>query len=138
MALRIKRPPTAFSADKPKREVRGRKPLVIEAHRQWIRQLPSLITGEVGTVEAAHISMKDARAGKVSRGKSQKVDDFYLVPLSRKLHAEIHDIGEPAFEKKYGIDLVRIAMALYIHGTNANDAAAHAMIATTYGKGWEP
>lgn len=133
MAHRIKLPASAFSNDTPKRETRGRKPVVIEAHRKWIRSLPGLIDGATKGVEAAHISKKDAKSGKVSRGKAQKSDDFYLIPLSKRLHIEIHQIGEEAFERKYAVDLVRIALSLFaLHG---DDARAQIAIRQTFGGG---
>lgn len=132
MASRIKKPETSFSLDKPRRQTRGRKPLKLEEHRAWIRKLPGLVDGDHRTVEAAHISVKDARFGKPSRGKSQKSDDIYLVPLSKRLHMEIHQIGEPAFEDKYGVDLVLIAVALFVHHINDDEEAALAVISRTW------
>lgn len=131
-AFRIRRPGSAFSNDPPSRDTRGRQPVKLEAHRAWIRSLPGLIDAATTDVDAAHISKKDAAAGKVSRGKGRKTDDFYLIPLSRGLHNEIHAIGEVAFEEKYGIDLVRIALALYaVHG---DDVKALIAIRQTFGR----
>ena len=111
----IKKPNTAFSKDKPKRVTRGRKPVKLDAYRKWIKSLPSLITAKRTDVEVAHVSLADPTVGKRTRGKSQKADDFYVVPLSRVLHAEAHRIGEKAFQRQYSINLINIAMAFYIH-----------------------
>lgn len=131
MAARIKRPDTAFSLDKPNRRAGGSKPLKLEEHKAWIRGLPSLISGR-RDVEAAHISMRDASAGKVSRGKSQKASDCWIVPLDRDLHREIHAVGEPEFAKRYGVDLVKIAAALYLHHALGDDDAALLSIQQTW------
>ncbi len=115
MAGQIPRSTTAFSKDKPRRATRGRKPVNLDLHRNWIKSLPSLITNRCEKVEVAHISMADPSVGKTSRGKSQKHDDVWVVPLSQHLHLEIHKIGERQFQQKYGLDLNKIAMALYQH-----------------------
>ena len=129
MAGTIRKPPTAFRKDKPKRATRGRKSVSIQQHRRWIKTLPSLITGTCGNVDCCHISMADPSAGKTSRGKAQKTDDYYVVPLSRALHNEIHDIGERRFQEKYGLDLIRIALALYTN--SGNDDTAELIIGET-------
>jgi hypothetical protein len=129
MSARIVRPATAFSKDKPARETRGRRQLKLDAHRKWVGSLPSLVTGRRGDVEVAHVSMADPSAGKTSRGKGKKADDIYVVPLSAELHREQHSIGERAFARKYGIDLVKIALALCVH--SQDDEAADMIIKET-------
>ena len=115
MAGTIRKPTSAFSKDKPKRAIRGRKPVRLDAHRKWVKSLPSLISGHRGAVEVAHISLADSSAGKTTRGKGQKTDDFYVVPLSIELHREAHKLGEKKFQAKYALDLVKISMALFLY-----------------------
>jgi len=69
--------------------------------------------------------MADPTVAKPGRGKGKKVDDKWIVPLSRVLHDEVHQIGEPAFETKYGVDLVKISMGLWI---NSRDDQAGLLI----------
>ena len=125
MAQRISRPATAFSKDKPARQTRGRYPQTIDKHRRWIKSLPSIVSGEVVDVDPHHVNRADPSAAKPGRGKGRKVDDLYLIPCSRRLHDEIHSIGERAFESKYLVDLVKIAMALY---QNSGDDGAGELI----------
>jgi len=112
----------AFSVDKPKRKTRGRPQEKNDKHRVWVKSLPSIITGQKGAVDPAHISRADQSAGKPGRGKGKKVDDIYIVPLARHLHEEIGLIGEPRFEKKYGLDLVKMAQGFALNSGD-DDAA---------------
>lgn len=54
-------------------------------------------------IEAAHV-----RCG-TGGGTSLKPGDDWTISLCRDHHAEQHRIGEPAFEKKYGIDMKALA-----------------------------
>jgi hypothetical protein len=56
-----------------------------------------------GRIEAAHV-----RIG-TDGGMGVKPSDIYTIPLCTGAHAEQHAIGEPAFARKYGIDMRRIA-----------------------------
>lgn len=112
---------TAFTNDPPKRKAGGSPQEVNDAHRRWVKSLPSLISGEVEGVDPHHVSMADPSVGKRGRGRGKRVDDKFVIPLSRRLHDELHAIGEAKFAKKYGLDLVKIALGLWAH-TGDDDA----------------
>lgn len=97
----------------PKRE-RGRQEDA--AHLVLIRKLPCLITGEVGTVEAAHIRYSRAFYGKVNPGNA-KPDDRWTVPLCSRLHTAASDAqhrhGEELWWEERGFNPLRIADRLH-------------------------
>jgi hypothetical protein len=63
---------------------------------EWIKGLPSVASGET-PCENAHV-----RTG----GTSRKADACWIVPLTDYEHrVELHHLGKPAFNAKYGIDL---------------------------------
>lgn len=84
------------------------------SHEDFIRALPCVICGDNTTTEAAHISYADMRYGKFGRGKGQKEESIWIVPLCGAHHREQHDAGEKPFWRAEGIDPCRIAAALYI------------------------
>jgi hypothetical protein len=43
----------------------------------------------------------------------QKPSDWWAIPLCKHHHDEQHGIGEPAFERRYGIDMRGVARGLY-------------------------
>lgn len=81
------------------------------AHLQWIRGHVCAVDIGCGfcfgKTEAAH-----TRVG-TDGGLAVKPGDNWTIPLCHHHHAEQHSIGEPAFEKKYGIDMKKIAEALW-------------------------
>lgn len=80
----------------------------------FLRTLPCLVTGSYNSVQAAHVNYADLRYGKLGRGKSQKDDDSWAVPLSEKEHAYQHAFGdEERYWKSVGIDPVRVAISLW-------------------------
>lgn len=123
IAHQIRRDDEAFSNDRPRRAAGGSPQHRDDKHRQWVKSLPSLISGEDMDVDPHHVCMADPSAGKRGRGKGKKVDDKFLVPLSRRLHDELHEMGEKRFCQKYRIDLVKAALGLWAH-TGDDDAAA--------------
>lgn len=88
-----------------------------------------MITGRRGGVEAAHVSMADPSVGKTSRGKGQKADDMFVVPLSGALHRKQHSMSEREFWDGYGIDPVKVALALY--AVSGNDEEGERIIMET-------
>ena len=60
-----------------------------------------------GPIQACHV--RTATDG----GTGVKPSDNFTTPLCADAHAEQHQIGEPAFEKRYGIDMRKIADALW-------------------------
>ena len=61
----------------------------------------------IGPIQAAHI-----RAG-ADGGMGLKPSDNYTIPLCANAHAGQHEIGEAAFENRYGIDTHKIAAELW-------------------------
>ena len=85
-----------------------------ETHEDFVRSLPCVVCGDNTTTEAAHISYADMRYGKFGRGKGQKEESIWVVPLCGRHHHVQHEIGERIFWADHGIDPCRVAAALYI------------------------
>ncbi len=85
-----------------------------ESHEDFIRALPCVICGDNTTTEAAHISYADMSIGKFGRGKGQKEESIWVVPLCGKHHRDQHHVGEQQFWHAWAIDPCRVAAALYI------------------------
>jgi len=60
-----------------------------------------------GKVQAAHV-----RTG-TDGAMGEKPSDCWAIPLCAVHHREQHDIGEPAFEKRYGFDMKAVARELW-------------------------
>lgn len=84
-------------------------------HLGFIRSLPCLVTGHSNGTQAAHISYEDLRYGKLGRGRGDKEDDCWTVPLSSDEHAIQHDMNEHEYWRERRIDPCRVALALYVH-----------------------
>ncbi len=68
--------------------------LISEAHLDWVREQPCVVTGRYG-VDAHH-----------HQKKSQIRNDFTAIPLVHEIHVpELHSIGEQFVEDKYAVDL---------------------------------
>lgn len=65
-------------------------------YRQWIRTLPSAVSGIEGGIEAAHTGGDG--------GMSMKASDYSCIPLTVEEHREYHQIGKSAFEAKHNLD----------------------------------
>lgn len=85
---------------------------------KWLHELPCIVTGS-RPVDAAHVSYADPRYGKRERGKGEKTDDRWAVPLCRAEHDRQHSMDERAYWASVGIDPLRVALALYgVKGDN--------------------
>ena len=94
--------------ERPKRKMRVRHhprngPPRSFKYRQWIRSLPSCISGRMGC-EAAHTG--------TDGGMRQKASDYSCVPLTPAEHREYHQIGKQAFEAKYTVSFESQVWAL--------------------------
>lgn len=98
----------------PKKLERPRSGILREAKREWprhrrfVRAHACVCTlGRVhddcdGPIECCHYRTA------ANAGASLKPADWHTFSACRKHHAEQHTIGQPAFERKYGIDLSAI------------------------------
>ena len=86
------------------------------SHAAWVRNtffclLHSNIRGDQcvygGRTQSAHV-----RSG-TDGGTGIKPSDSWIVPLCENHHREQHAIGEPAFERRYGIDMKAEAARLW-------------------------
>lgn len=112
MASRLVPPATAFAATS---RASKRQPIRKATHFDFIRSLPCVITGSYQRVEAAHVSEQNYAYGHLGRGKSQKADDVWILPLCAEQHALQHHMGdESQFWSLAGIDPYRTAAALFI------------------------
>ena len=104
----ILRDPRAFQRP------RQRRPRVEDgSHLAFIRRLPCLSCGLPGPSEAAHLSASAPAIGKRERGKSEKADDKWTLPLCRVCHTEQHSQNEIKFWKALNIDPFKTALALW-------------------------
>lgn len=65
-------------------------------YKNWVKSLPCCVSGEQAD-DPHHIK------GTFDLGV--KPSDIWTMPLTRKLHTELHDIGYNAWEAKYGSQL---------------------------------
>ena len=72
-------------------------------YRNWIRSLPSAVSGSYG-VEACHTGHDG--------GMSMKSSDFSCVPLTHVEHMRLHALGRKQFEALHGIDIDAIVRRL--------------------------
>jgi hypothetical protein len=72
-------------------------------YRAWIRSLPSCISRKLGC-EAAHTGSDGGTAIKAS--------DYSCVPLTPEEHRLYHQIGRPAFERRFRISFRAIVKEL--------------------------
>jgi hypothetical protein len=89
-----------------KREPLGLKEATVircASHLTWLRGCTCAIEKRGGKIEAAHV-----RTG-TDGGIGLKPSDTYAIPLCAEAHREQHQIGEPAFERRYGIDMRELA-----------------------------
>jgi len=110
---------------RPRMNVREPSQIRCASHLKFIRSFvcclagrePRACTGDAGwngyqhecegIIEAAHV-----RTG-TDGGTSLKPSDSFTIPLCSLAHKRQHQIGEPAFEKEWGIDMKAIAKRLW-------------------------
>jgi len=115
MGFAIRRPATAFSLSPTDKKRPAKKDA---NYLKWLHELPCLVTGK-RPVEACHVSYADPRYGKRERGKSEKADDRWAVPLHPDEHRRQHSMDERAYWQSVGIDPLQVALALYgVKGDN--------------------
>lgn len=75
-------------------------------HRKFVRGHECIIKGKhecSGGIVFAHIR------SAANAGKGQKPFDWFGVSMCSDAHLEQHTIGQPAFERKYNVDLFALA-----------------------------
>ena len=77
-----------------------------EEYLNHVRSLPCLIGG--GAADPHHL--KAVGAGR--KRSRPKWEDYTVVPLGRKYHREVEQIGLKKFEEKHKIDLFRSALLI--------------------------
>lgn len=125
---RIIRPATAFSGGP---GLKKRPRVEDGAHLKFIRTLPCCVTGKRGSVEAAHIRMKNDLYGKREVGGAEKPDDCWTLPLSTEQHRLQHSMNEAEYWQQVGIDPFGLALALY-HATG-DEEISEGIISATIG-----
>jgi len=108
MAYAIRRPDTAFSLSPTDKKRPAKKDA---GYLKWLHELPCLVTG-TRPVEACHVSYADPRYGKRERGKGEKSDDRWAVPLCPAEHRRQHSMNERDYWRSVGIDPLHVALAL--------------------------
>jgi transcription elongation factor Elf1 len=76
------------------------------AHRAWIRGFACGACGSQSGVECAHV--RDGTDG----GTGIKPSDKYTIPLCGPCHRLQHQIGEPEFERRTGLNMKDLAALL--------------------------
>lgn len=94
--------PTKFP--RPKRERKRRTITYCAGHRAWIRTHACCVPD----CSALPIVCAHVRKG-TNGGTGMKPDDRWTISLCWAHHDEQGNIGEPAFERKYGIDMKALA-----------------------------
>jgi len=77
-------------------------------HDQWIRGFPCAVQNSDcwEKIDAHHVLTRGAGNG-----------DDKLVPLCRFHHAQWHDMGRETFDKRYGVNLLKLAAELWQRDT---------------------
>src|SRR3990167_10613794 len=80
-----------------------------DAHLQWVRRMKCALDTTLCSdkIEACHV-----RTG-TDGGTGIKPSDSWVIPMCSTHHREQHQCGEPAFERRYIIDMKEIAQALW-------------------------
>lgn len=102
---------------RPKMGVREETHYRSHTYEQWIRGFDCLVMGKIdpcqGKVQPAHV-----RTG-TDGSASKKPSDWWLIPLCVHHHIHTqHRIGEPEFERRYGIDMKAEAKKLWNSSTH--------------------
>ncbi len=80
---------------------------MISEYKDHVRTLPCLISGR-GGVDPHHLKA----VGMGRKRALPKWEDYTLVPLEHRYHAELEQIGVTKFEEKYYINLYKEALII--------------------------
>jgi hypothetical protein len=98
-----------------KREPLGIRPqawIRCPGHLAFVRGFVCAIQGLAGHVCEGKIEAAHVRCG-TDGGMSEKPSDCWALPLCAAAHRHQHQIGEPAFERQFGIDMKAKAAAIW-------------------------
>ena len=88
--------------ERSRREPNGRS---CPAHRAWVRRHHCCVPGcRQLPIECAHV-----RKG-TDGGIGLKPSDKWVISLCVSHHAEQHQVGEASFQRRYGVDLLQLAV----------------------------
>ncbi len=91
---------------RPKSGIERAPPREWPQHRRFVRSHGCCVTGCLaGPMDVAHVR------SAANSGTAIKPHDAFSISLCRGHHAEQHQIGQRAFEAKYGIDMAALALA---------------------------
>ena len=85
------------------------KPVRSEEHKAFIRSLPCIVCATCGRLNSRNI---DPCHTPGSRGMGQKRSDLDTIPMCRTHHDYQHQVGWPAFLRKYQLDILELLKAL--------------------------
>jgi hypothetical protein len=83
-----------------------------EAYKQWVIRLPCCASGGFGYDPDTRKRINDPHHVNDKTGGSAKFNDHRCIPLTHKLHDEVHRSGQKTFAAKYGLDY-EILIAAY-------------------------
>jgi len=78
-------------------------------HRRFVRSHECCVKGKNGHECLGPIQFAHVRTG-TDGGGALKPSDWWAISLCTSAHVTQHNMGEPAFEKAYGIDMKRLAL----------------------------
>ena len=79
-----------------------------EPHKQFVRGFVCVLFGKDGHECDSKVRACHVRTG-TDGGMQMKPSDFWTYPGCDRAHGIQHDIGEPEFERRYGLNLKDIA-----------------------------
>ena len=90
------------------------------SHLRYVRGFECAIAGKSGhecseRIEAAHVRMG------TDGGIGVKPSDRFTIPLCSAAHRLQHDVGEIAFQQRYGINMLELAEDLYRRSPHRRD-----------------
>lgn len=101
MALQLSLPRRRKVAKSGIREIRREFP----RHRRFVRSHECSVPNcQDAPIEFAHVR------SAANAGTSLRPHDAFAISLCASHHREQHNIGQPAFERKYNIDMMTLAM----------------------------
>ena len=101
-----------------------RGPARLPHYRAWIRQQGCCACGAMRDIDPAHIG---------PHGISQKAADTNCVPLCRKDHEELHQVGRLSFETSHGLDFDSIIEGLFTEWSEAQEKRPGRRLERCYG-----